>query len=309
MRWIGMAALLCAACAPADSGGETVATQMQEQALSSPGFVDFLTVDGQGVWVTNDGRVERWTAEGKQAEVAVPRPCGTMAALGGALWAANCKGGNLYRIDMANAGVEAIVDTGVGNPDGETNVVAGAGSIWIPSEAEGRIARVDPATNTVVDEIEVVPGTFFLAFGFEQLWAVSSDARLLQRIDPATNQVTGTVQLGNQPGFLAAGEGAVWVQEQKDGTVARIGPDSLTVEGRTKVGDTLLWGDIDTGNGSVWLRTTEDQTFVQIDARTGEVLARFGDPVGSGAIRFTPKGIWTTAHDVERISWWELPGK
>lgn len=306
MRFIGLIAVLCAACTPAIPHDDEASPALQEKALEAPGFVDFLTVDGDEVWVTNRGRVERFSTQGKQGEVAVPRPCGTMAALDGMLWAANCDGGNLYRINMASAEIEAIIETGVGNLDGETNVVAGAGSIWIPNKAEGSIARVDPANNEVIAEIEVVPGTFFLAFGFDQLWAVSSDARLLQSIDPSTNSVTGTAALGNQPGFLAAGEGAVWVQEQQDGTVARIDPDRLTVEGRTKVGETLLWGDIDTGNGSVWLRTTEDQTFVQIDAETGEILGRFGEPTGSGAIRFTPKGVWTSAHDVERISWWAI---
>ncbi|MBX7526386.1 YncE family protein [Qipengyuania vesicularis] len=304
MRTIALIAMLCAACAPTSSEEVETPASMVEVKIAAPGFVDFLTVDQDNVWVTNTGRVELWGVSGKRAEVEIPRPCGTMAALDGKLFAANCEGANLYRIDMASAEVEAVIETGVANPDGETNVVAGAGSIWIPSNADGRIARVDPSTNTVIAEIEVVPGTYFLAFGFDRLWAVSSDRQLLQRIDPASDSVTGTAELGNQPGFLAAGEGGVWVQEQKDGTVARVDPDSMALVGRTKVGESLLWGDIDTAKGSVWLRTTEDQTFVQIDAETGEILERFGEPVGSGAIRATPYGVWTSAHDVERISWW-----
>ncbi len=296
--------LLCTACAPVYPVDGAPSPEMVETAIETPGFVDFLTVDGDGVWVTNRGRIERWTTKGKSAEVAIPRPCGTMAAHAGKLWVANCQDGDLYRIDMQTAAIEATLDTGIANLDGETNVVAGAGSIWIPNRADGRIARVDPVGNSVQAEIEVVPGTYFLSFGFEHLWAVSNEGRLLQRIDPATNAVTGTVELGNQPGFLAAGEGAVWVQEQKDGTVARIAPDSMEVLGRTRVGETLLWGDIDTGNGSVWLRTTEDQAFVKLDAHSGEVVGRFGEPVGSGAVRFTPDGIWTSAHDVDRISRW-----
>ena len=306
MRILALLAVLCTACAHSAPMVSASPAALEETALEAPGFVDFLAVDGDGVWVTNRGRVEFWTVQGKQAEVSIPRPCGTMAVLDGTLWVANCERRNLYRVDMAKAQVEAIIETGIANPDGETNVIAGAGSIWVPSKTAGRIARIDPATNRVVAEIEVVPGTFFLAFGFDRLWAVSSEARLLQRIDPATNEVTGEVALGGQPGFLAAGEGSVWVQEQADGTVARIDPESMEVAGRTKVGESLLWGDIDTGKGSVWLRTTEDQAFVQIDAATGQVLGRFGDPVGSGAIRFTPQGVWTSAHDFERISLWSL---
>ncbi len=296
------ATMACASAPPQDPGIITFA----ETIVEVPGFVDFLTIDEDTVWATNRGQVEQWSTKGLVAKVELPRPCGTMASLAGSLWVANCTGANLYRIDMATAKVEAILETGIAEPRGETNIVAGAGSVWVPSDAAGKISRIDPATNAVIATVEVVEGTFFLAFGMDALWAVSSGKKLLQKIDPATNTVVGSVELGDQPGFLAAGEGAVWVQEQGAGTVAKVDPDSVEVLGRTKVGDSLLYGDIDTGDGKVWLRTTEDQTFVVIDAASGDILARVGRAEGSGAIRYTPQGIWTSAHDVLSINWWTL---
>jgi len=290
-------AALCASAPPGPAG-------LTERELNVPGFADFLAVDGETVWTTNDGRVEQWSPEGKLASTPVPKPCGAMSVAFGSLWVANCKDGNLYRIDVATAEVQAIIPTGIGNPKGETNVVAGAGSIWVPSDGNGTIARVDPLSNAVTASISVDPGTFFLAFGFDALWAVSSDNRTLQKIAPQTDAVVGKVTLGKQPGFLVAGEGAVWVQEQGDGTIARVQPETLNVSGRAKVGDTLMYGDIDVGNGAVWLRTTEDQTFAVIDAQSLEILARAGKPSGSGAIRYTRAGIWTSAHDVQTLSWW-----
>jgi len=278
-----------------------------EQAIEVPGFADFLAVDGDTVWTTNDGRVEQWSRDGLVESVPVPRPCGTMAILAGSLWVANCTDSNLYRVDIETGEVETVLETGIANPRGETNVVAGAGSVWVPSDADGTVARIDPATNEVEARIDVAAGTFFLAFGEDALWAVSSDESLLQRIDPATNAVTGTVGLGKQPGFLVAGEGAVWVQEQGDGTVARVDPATLEVTGRAAVGETLLYGDIDVGEGKVWLRTTEDQTFAVIDAKTLEIISRVGRAEGSGALRYTPGGIWTSAHDVQTLTWWTPP--
>lgn len=278
-----------------------------ENEIAAPDFVDFLAIDGENAWVTNRGRVELWSKQGKLASVAMSRPCGTMAIASGSLWVANCEEASLYRVDLESRTIDTIIPTGIAEPRGETNVVAGAGSVWVPSIAEGGIARVDPATNEVIATVDVVPGTFFLAYGRSALWAVSSERRLLQRIDPATNTVTGTVALGKQPGFLTAGDGGVWVQEQGDGTVARIDPETMEVLGRTKVGDNLLYGDIDVADGIVWLRTTSDQTFVAIDAETAQIVTRAGPAVGSGAIRHTPDGVWTTAHDVESLSWWE-PG-
>ena len=159
--------------------------------------------------------------------------------------------------------------------------------------------------NRVTASIAVDPASNFLAFGFGSLWAVSSAHKNLQKIDPETNAVVARTPLGNQPGFLATGEGSVWVQEQLDGTVARIDPETAKVTGRVKVGETLKYGDIDTGGGKVWLRTTNDQTYVVIDPNSLAILARIGKPTGSGALRHVPHGVWTTAHDLKRLSWWD----
>lgn len=302
-RSIALTLLCAASCSPAPTPAPETPVEFTEQTIEVPGFADFLAVDGDTVWATNEGRVEQWSTEGKLASVDIARPCGTMAMALGSLWVGNCEGGEVYRIDPETAQVLATIPAGIG-PSGEQNVVAGAGSIWAPNQAAGKISRIDPATNAVVASIDVAPGTSYLAFGFDALWAVSGEGQSLQRIDPGTNAVTDTITLGEMPGFLAAGEGAVWVQEQGDGTVARIDPATVEVTNRVKVGENLKWGDIDTGGGKVWLRTTDDQTFVAIDAETMEILTRVGDAAGSGALRYTPSGVWTSAHDVHTLSWW-----
>ena len=309
-RWIVAALAGCIALpsAPGFAAPKVAApTAPNEQVLAVPGFADFLAVDGATVWATNVGRVEHWSRKGKLAEVPLSRPCGAMAIAAGSLWVADCKAGTLNRIDLATAKASAAVATGIANPKGELNVVAGAGSVWVASDGKGVIARVDPATNRVVASIAVEPGSYYLAFGFGSLWAVSSTGKVIQKIDPATNTVVKRTTLGDQPGFLAAGEGAVWVQEQGDGTVARVDPQTGDVSGRVKVGNTLKYGDIDTGGGKVWLRTTADQVFAVIDPRSLAIRARVGKPSGSGALRFTPAGVWTTAHDLHTMSWWSDP--
>ena len=298
-RILAIAAAACGISAP-------LAAQAEE-VIKVPGFADFLAVDGDGVWVTNAGRVERWSRDGKISAVPMSKPCGAMAILEGSLWVADCKEKALVRIDTAKAEKTATVATGLASP-GELNVVAGAGSVWVASDNQvGKVSRVDPATNKVIATVTVNPGTWYLAFGFDAVWAVSSEARTIQKIDPASNTVVKTTALGKQPGFLAAGEGAVWVQEQGDGTVARIDPETGEVTGRAKVGEVLKYGDIDTGGGMVWLRTTEDQTFVAIDPETLEIKARVGRAEGSGALRFAGAGLWTSAHDVHTLTWWPDP--
>jgi virginiamycin B lyase len=304
-------ALFLAACSStpptASATPPSSSIAFDERIIKVPGFADFLAVDGNTVWTTNDGRIERWSTTEKLAAVSIPKPCGTMAMAFGSLWVANCDGGEIYRVDPRSTEILARIPAGMG-PSGELNVVAGAGSIWAPDQTAGTIMRIDPDTNSVVATVDVTEAASYLAYGFDALWAASGKGGTLQRIDPATNKVTHTITLGETPGFLAAGEGAVWIQEQGDGTLARIDPQTVAVTNRTKVGDSLKWGDIDTGDGKVWLRTTDDQTFVVIDAATSRIIARVGRPEGSGALRYTPNGIWTSAHDVQTLTWWPKAG-
>ena len=296
---LGLATALMAATAAA-----APVPPLDQAVQTVPGFGDFLAVAGRTVWLTNKGRVERWSRQGKRTEVAMAHPCGAMVVAAGSLWVADCADRTVDRIDLGTARITATVATGIARPDGELNVVAGAGSIWVASDAAGVVARIDPATNRVTATVAVDPETSYLAFGFGALWAVSSAQHSLQRIDPATNVVTAKTSLGRQPGFLAAGEGSVWVQEQGDGTLARIDPVNGAVTGRVKIGADLLYGDIDTGGGAVWVRTTADQIYVMVDPKSLAVIARVGKPSGSGALRYTERGVWTTAHDVHTLSWW-----
>ncbi|MFA7595203.1 MAG: YncE family protein [Novosphingobium sp.] len=306
MRKLTKIAIAAVACGGSIS---PAASAQAEEVIKVPGFADFLAVDGESVWVTNAGRVERWSRQGKISAVRMSKPCGAMAILEGSLWVADCKKKALVRIDTAKAKKTATVATGLASP-GELNVVAGAGSVWVASDHKaGKVSRVDPASNKVIATITVSPGTWYLAFGFGSVWAVSSESGTIQKIDPATDTAVKTTALGKEPAFLTAGEGAVWVQEQGDGTVARIDPDSGEITGRVKVGEVLKYGDIDTGAGMVWLRTTEDQTFVAIDPQTLEIKARVGKAEGSGALRFTSLGLWTSAHDVHTLTWWPEPEK
>lgn len=300
------AALLCATAplAPAAAG----ATNPVEQVIPVPGFADFLAPDGDTVWATNRGRVERWSRKRKLASVAMAHPCGAMTIALGSLWVADCQDKVVTRIDLGTAKISAVVRTGIANPKGETNVVAGAGSIWVPSDAAGVISRIDPTTNTVVATVKVDPDTFYLAYGFDALWAVSPTSRSVQKIDPQQNRVVARAAVGAMPGFTAAGEGGIWVQEQGDGTVARIDPASGQVTGRVKVDATLAYGDIEAAGGKVWLRTTAGQTFVVIDPQSLAILARVGKQSGSGALRYTPGGVWTSAHDLHTLSWWPNAG-
>lgn len=279
--------------------------------LSVAGYVDFLAADGRGVWATNTDRVERFEVDqlGPVAVVAVPGACGAMEVAYGSLWVAGCKDQSVYRVDLGSATVLASVRTGLADPGGELSLAAGAGSIWVLSDAEGVLTRIDAATNEIVARIEVLPGSYCAAFGFDAVWITNStygdrgSSGSVQRIDPATDRVTATIPTGPDPRFLAAGEGGVWTLNWADGSVTRIDPhDNSTVD--LPLGLLGGGGDITTGAGRVWVRGAET-LLMTIDPATNLVDRSYGPPEGSGAVRVAEDLVWVTAHDTKTV--WVLP--
>lgn len=275
--------------------------------LKIPGSADFLVADGEAVWTTNQGRVEKLQRDqpGPVATVSVPDPCGAMEIGFGALWVANCQDASLYRIDLPAARVVAVIPTGLADPKGELSVAVGAGSVWLLTDRAGVLSRIDPQTNRVTARILVAPDSYAAVFGFGAVWITNTGANnsgngSVQRVDPGTNRVVATIQVGPAPRFLAAGEGGVWTLNQGDGSVSRIDPVSNLVAATIAAGVQGSGGDIATGAGVVWVRAKRVLLSV-VDPRTNRVVERFGPPAGSGAVRVAGNLVWVTAHDIQTV--------
>jgi len=64
-------------------------------------------------------------------------------ALGeGSVWVANSSDGSLTRIDAVSGAVIKTIALGAG----ATDVVAGAGAVWVSDEAGDRVFRIDPSS-------------------------------------------------------------------------------------------------------------------------------------------------------------------
>lgn len=276
------------------------------------GFADFLVLDDDRAWVTNEGRVEE-LAPGDSvpiATVSIAEPCGAMAIDFGALWVVNCQTKTLVRVDLSTARVVAEIQTGVADPTGELSIATGAGSVWLLTDSAGVLSRIDPTTNRVSARMSVQPHSYAAVFGYGSVW-ISTTGRSgarpdgsVQRIDPATNRVAATIRVGPTPRFLAAGEGGVWTLNQGDGTVTRIDPATNRPVATIATAVPGSGGDIAAGAGRVWVRASRILLQV-IDPRQNAVVERYGPPAGSGAVRANGRHVWVTAHDIHTV--WVLP--
>jgi YVTN family beta-propeller protein len=145
---------------------------------------------------------------------------------------------------VADTGNDTItkIDAGSGRPKKTLKIAAtelafGGGSLWATQRTANRVARIDPASGSVVQSIPVGNGPTGLAFGDGAAWVANSLDGTVSRIDPVTNHVAATIPTGNGPTAVAAGPGGVWVSNQFGGMLARIDPKTNEIAKRISVGN------------------------------------------------------------------------
>jgi YVTN family beta-propeller protein len=282
----------CARKDAANAPSEFEIDSVAFQTIHVSGYPDFL-VD----------TIQKLTLQGSKPffSAFAPGICGAPIVAFGSLWAASCSENNVLRIDRNSGAIIARIQSGVSDPHGEISLAAGDGSIWILSDKNGILSRIDPASNQVSATIPVLPNSFCAAFGFDAVWVTNTDDGSVQRIDPLTNKVTATIKVGPIPHFLAAGEGGVWTLNQGDGSVSRIDPDSNQTTATIDCQSPGTGGDIDAGSGKVWVRSKKGRMLQSIDPISNSVDRTYGPLNGSGAVRVAGAYVWVTAHDVNKV--------
>ena len=102
----------------------------------------------------------------------------------------------------------ALPTEGVAQPSVTGTVAVGAGSLWV-AHGSSRVARLDPDTGRLLASVEV-PAANSVAVGDGSVWVAGSDVGLLAKIDPATNSVVARVKLQPYLCCVAVGGGYVW---------------------------------------------------------------------------------------------------
>jgi tRNA A-37 threonylcarbamoyl transferase component Bud32 len=111
-----------------------------------------------------------------------------------------------------NPDTKSIVDTFT-TPLLPVDVAVGAHAVWIASEGDDVVARIDPTMPSSQTSIPVGDGPTAIAFGFGSVWVACKGDGTVWRIDPTTTplKVVKHWKLGASPEDIAAGAGAVWI--------------------------------------------------------------------------------------------------
>jgi DNA-binding SARP family transcriptional activator/DNA-binding beta-propeller fold protein YncE len=209
---------------------------------------------------------------------------------------------------------------------------ATAGSIWVVSERERTVSRIDLRTHEIktlgsshpvafiahdargniytsgwdfplvsqIDPRTVQPARSFvvktralgLAVGGGSLWVVDRLANAVTRIDLAQRRVAETIRTGVNPLAVAFGYGSLWVANADSGTVSVIQPGATRPIAVTGIASP---DGISAGAGGVWVASTGDHAVFRIDPDTHAKIKRIdlGTPTDfPTAVSAGPHGVW-----------------
>jgi ABC-type branched-subunit amino acid transport system substrate-binding protein/streptogramin lyase/tRNA A-37 threonylcarbamoyl transferase component Bud32 len=168
----------------------------------------------------------------------------------GAVWAVGPDDA-VYRLDPETARVVKRISTG---PRPST-IAAGQEGVWFINYANTKVARIDPVTNRVAEEIEIESDFLQgIAVGAGYVWTTSTQDGLLYRVEPGPRPLSRSIDVGIGVSFVAFGDGAVWTGNyNRDGTVTRVDPRTGTVTDRIALGAPQA---IAAGEGAAWVSAT-----------------------------------------------------
>ena len=185
-----------------------------------------------------------------------------------------------------DSGPEVSAPVAVGKPP--LRIAAGSEKIWVLSEPEATLTRIDAETDRIVGApIDLPKGVAAVAVGGGSVWVTDATSGELLRIDDESGAVTQRIDVGGHPGPLVYGGGRIWVADTKGAGITAVNAKGGRVV-RRGLGPRIAPLRLAAGAGSLWISS----------ATTGQVhhigLAAFaiGKTIPAGR---HPAGI-TVAH-------------
>jgi YVTN family beta-propeller protein len=186
-----------------------------------------------------------------------------------------------------SAGGRAGAPVTVGSPAG---LAYGDRSVWAVDSSDGTVSRINPATHTVIQSVQVGSVPSAVAVTGVNIWVTNSGDGTVSQINAAANRVVQTIPVGNLPVAIASGPSGVWVANEGDDTVSQINPAVASVTRTVPVGGRP--DGIAVGPHAVWVANSEDGTVTRIDPATGQPSGPIYVGSGPAGIAVTPAAVW-----------------
>ena len=303
---------------PISSPSLSPITVTPEATIPVTGPVGIAT-DGQSVWLFTSGgqlvRIDPTTNTVAASATLNPLKDAYqgLAVNKAGVWLTDWDTSLVERFDPTTLDLLGSVAVGP-NPKG---VLTTDAAVWVANTRGGSVARIDPATNTVVATVSPTgptgpSGPNWLAEGLGSIWVGVPNSSSIVRIDEATNAIVARITVvKNSPcGGLAVGPAAVWITGCDGTTVlSRIDPTSNTESTAIDLGGHAY--TVALVAGAPWT-SPEDGLLVRINPTTNvidRVIAPGPEYRGGGDVVVAAGSLWVVdnAHNhVIRIALTDL---
>ncbi len=181
-----------------------------------------------------------------------------------------------------------------------SGLVAGFGSLWIPSCEKHSVVRLDLQTGRIETSIPAAPADSegCIAIGAESIWLATDKSGILSRIDPRKNSVAATIAIPSGSFCPVFADGFVWVTSTEHSVLAKVDPGTNHVVAEIAVGKNPLFATA--GAGAVWTLNQGDGTVSRVDTKTGKLVSNIaaGLPGHGGEIAFGFGSVWATLEHI-----------
>ena len=269
---------------------------------------DWVAIAPDAVWVGSTGpdavhRIDPRTNKLVATVELAGEPCAGLAVGFGSIWIPLCgKPSTLAKVDGARNVVSAVFQTGPAA--GEGGITTSTDSVWLVTDKEGSLARLDPATGQVRQIVRVPAGSYNPRFAAGRVWVTRADGAEITAVDASSGAVLGTTQTGPGPRFLTSGAGSIWTFNQGDGSLSRIDIHSRQVTHTIPLGTPGHGGDIAFGGGLVWT-TMPTVPLSAVNAADSKLLCQWVGP-GGDSLGIGHDALWLTDYHGGTVSRLEL---
>jgi streptogramin lyase len=284
-------------------------SELQPTAVIQLGkTADWVAIAPQAVWVGSTGpnavhRIDPRTNKLTATVELGGEPCAGLAVGFGSVWVPLCgKPSTLAKVDGTRNVVSAVFPTGpVG---GEGGITTSTDSVWLVTDKEGSLARIDPDTGAVRQVIRVPAGSYNPRFYAGRVWVTRADGAEITAIDATSGAVLGTTRTGPGPRFLTSGAGSIWTFNQGDGSLTRIDVHSRQVTHTVALGTPGHGGDIAFGGGMIWT-TMPKVPLSAVNTADSKLLCQWVGP-GGDSLGIGHDALWLTDYHGGTVSRLEL---
>jgi serine/threonine-protein kinase len=179
-------------------------------------------------------------------------------------------------LTSGGSGMSVAAPVAIGKPP--LRIAAGSEKIWVLSEPEGTLTRIDAESDEITGApIDLGQGVAAVAVGGGSVWVTDERTGELLRVDDESGRVTQRIDLGGHPGPLVYGGGRVWVADTEGAGITAVNAKGGRIVRRRLPPHTAPLR-LATGAGGLWVSNATTDTVRRIDLSTFAL----GTPIPAG---------------------------